>query len=123
MSDKLIQAEQINPDEYYTVLHGYGRVPEDQKHWIDNTEFIGGVAREVRGEQILAWRKASLRTKVAVFTEDATEADFAAIVGVGARPERATAVIRGQTPESLIAALSDEQREALSRLLKPARKR
>ena len=34
-------------DAVVTVLHGYGRVTPNEKHWIDNTLFIGGVARHV----------------------------------------------------------------------------
>lgn len=66
-----------------TVLHGYGRVAPTEKHYIDNTLFIGGVARHVPASIAKSWKaKPVMGRAIHVLSDDATEAEFARASGI-----------------------------------------
>lgn len=51
--------------ERKTVLHGYGRLHPAKRHYIDEVEFVGGVAIHVPLTTVERWQKAgSVRIKV-----------------------------------------------------------
>lgn len=66
-----------------TVLHGYGRVAPTEKHYVDKTLFIGGVARHVPASVAKAWKATPVMGRaIHVLPEDAVEADFARASGI-----------------------------------------
>jgi hypothetical protein len=66
-----------------TVLHGYGRVSPTEKHYVDKTLFVGGVARHVPASVAKAWKAAPIVGRaIHVLADDAVEADFARASGI-----------------------------------------
>lgn len=78
-----VTTETEDENSTVTVLHGYGRVSPNEKHWIDNTLFVGGVARSVPRAIAESWKKVSVLGKaIRILPEDASEAEFARASGI-----------------------------------------
>lgn len=66
-----------------TVLHGYGRVAPTDKHWVDGTLFIGGVARHVPLSVARKFKSVPrMGQAMHVLADDAGEAEFARASGI-----------------------------------------
>ena len=79
--------------EPVTVLYGYGKVAADHKCYIDNTLFVGGVARNVPYSTARHWKNGTrpdgkpVVSRVnlqAILPNHSTEVDFARVTGVRA---------------------------------------
>jgi hypothetical protein len=64
------------------VGYGVGKVAPNHRSWIDNTQFIGGIARNVRYDVAKAWKKLPFGKAVHILPADATDADFLRAAGV-----------------------------------------
>jgi hypothetical protein len=101
----------VDENEYYTVLHGWGRLLPNEKHFIDASWlFIGGVCREVPGEVINMWYKKAPKMLIHVLPWDATTSDFVTATGLQPLtvPELA-AHLQAATPDTIIDALGLER--------------
>lgn len=78
-----IEFNESEEEQTVTVLHGYGRVAPTEKHYVDRTLFVGGVARHVPASIAKAWKAAPIIGKaIHVLPDDAVEADFARASGI-----------------------------------------
>jgi hypothetical protein len=98
-----------------TVLHGYGRVSPQERHYIDDYLFVGGVGRNIPRSVAIQWKKgvdrngkpsASRVFPQAILGVDATEVDFAAATGINPMPAgELAAMISATNASDLVAAL------------------
>lgn len=112
-----------------TVLHGYGRVAADAKHYIDNYQFVGGVCRNVPRNVAQAWAKgvrwqdekpAVSRVYLqAILPNNATEVDFSKATGIQLMPAAKLAAMIGATDaKSLVDAMGEQAALALADALR-----
>lgn len=122
-----LKKDEIDEDEFYTVLHGWGRVAPGAFHFVDDTRFDEGVARNVPGTIARRWmlgkRKdgepaASRVFLQAVLSNEATEGDFARITGIEVMPaQRLAAMIRASDLASILTALGPKDAQAIAHKL------
>jgi hypothetical protein len=84
-------APQFQDSDPVTVLYGYGKVAPDQKFYVDNHQFVGGVAKNVPYQVAKHWQAgtrpdgqpAVSRVYIqAILPNEADEADYARVTGV-----------------------------------------
>lgn len=122
-----LMREEIDEDEVYTVLHGWGRVAPGAFHFVDETRFEDGIARNVSGIIVKRWmtgrRKdgevaASRVYLQAVLSNEADEGDFARITGIELMPaQRLAAMIRASDLNAIFAALGPKDTAAIAHKL------
>lgn len=90
MSDELNAIEQKQYDQLverhgtalFTVLHGFGRVATNSVKWMDNTKFVGGVAKNVPGEIVARWLVKPIGKFIQVLPDTANEGDYIRASGI-----------------------------------------
>jgi len=90
LPDGCLSADAVEDDELYTVLHGWGRLPHNEKHFVDTTECIGGIMRNVPGTTCRYWLKGTRpdgkptvgRVYVKVLPNTATEREYVLATGI-----------------------------------------
>lgn len=118
-------------EDQVTVLHGYGRVAANNRMYVDNQLFVGGVARNVPYQVAKHWaagtrpdgKVATSRIyPQAILDADATEADFVRATGLQAHlePEKLGAILGSLDADRLIAALGPHEARALINRLQKA---
>lgn len=113
--------EQLREDneDMCTVVHGFGRVSPNHKHYIDNYLFIGGVCHNVPRNVATAWAKgrrwqddkpAVSRVYLqAILPNDATEADIVAATGIQQMPaSELAAMIGASDARALVDAMGEQ---------------
>ena len=109
----------VDENEYFTVLHGWGRLVPTEKHFIDNYLFEGGVCRDVSGDVINNWYKKAPRMKIFVLPWNATTSDF--VTATGLQPISSmelAAHLQAVTPDVIISALGLERAAELVEALR-----
>lgn len=112
------KAQGFEDTDLVTVLHGWGRVAANDRHYIDRVLFLGGVAANVPYDLAKHWLagtrpdgKPTLgKVVVHIVPNDATEADY--IKASGIQPmaaERLAAMLSGCDLDAIFAALGSEK--------------
>jgi hypothetical protein len=122
-----LSKEEVDEDETYCVLHGWGRVHPGASHFIDATRFQDGVAYNVPGLLVKRWmigrmkngEEAPSRVYLqAVLANDAQEADFAHVTGIELMPaQRLATLIKASDLSSILAALGPKDAAAIAHKL------
>src|SRR2546425_12573933 len=111
-------------DDRVTVLHGWGRVPAGDKHFVDKVLFIDGVARDIPYAFAKYWQKGTRpdgkqdqvygKVNIHVLPSNATEADFCEATGITPMPvEKFAAQLAGVDLNELAAQLGTERLKKL----------
>ena len=117
---KDLEQLEYQDDVPVTVLHGWGRVDNRDRHFIDKTLFEGGVARDVPCGIAKHWVKNTRpdgnieqlygRVKVHILPADATEADFVKATGIQPVPVQDFAnMIAGVDLDALVTQMGAEK--------------
>ena len=127
---------EVVDDGLRTVLHGYGKLPANDVHYIDGFKFVGGVCRDVPVEQAEAWQKGERiadpdkkyalpgkraygRVVVQVLPSKATEADYARATGFKpVESKKFAAILAAYTADEIREALGEERTLKLASALK-----
>lgn len=115
---------EIDEDEVYCVLHGWGRVAPNAFHYVDETRFQDGVAYNVPGLTVKRWmtgrrkngEEAASRVYLqAVLPNTASEADFARVTGIELMPaQRLATMIKASDLNAILAALGPKDAAAIA---------
>src|SRR5438046_2441631 len=89
---KDLEKLEFQDDDRVTVLHGWGKVERNDRHFIDKALFVGGVARDVLYGIAKHWVTTTRpdgkidqvygAVRVHILPADATEADFVKATGI-----------------------------------------
>jgi hypothetical protein len=122
-----LNKDEVDEDETYCVLHGWGRVHPGAHHFIDSTRFQDGVAYNVPGPVVKRWmtgrmkngEEAASRVYLqAVLDNKAQEADFARVTGIELMPaQRLATLIRASDLNAILQALGPKDAAAIARKL------
>jgi len=96
MTSTVTEQKAVTPvfqdDDRVTVLHGWGKDHPEQRHYVDKTLFIGGVARDVPYAIAKHWVKNTRpdgkieqvvgRVHVHILPDDSVEKDFVKATGI-----------------------------------------
>jgi hypothetical protein len=116
-----LKAEELQDDEQYTILYGWGRVPPGYKQYVDKSLFENGVARNVLGVTAKHWLKGTRPdgktefvygkvTIQAVLPNIAKESDFVRVTGIEVLPtEKFAAMLAGVDLDAVVKALGEKK--------------
>jgi hypothetical protein len=121
---RALKKDEVQDDEFYTVLHGWGRVSPGNRNIIDNVQFEEGVARNVSGVIVKRWMSGLMKngepapSRVflqAVLLNEAKETDFARITGIEIMPaQRLATMLKASNLQNVLAALGAKEAEAIA---------
>jgi hypothetical protein len=121
---RALKKDEIDEDESYCVLHGWGRVAQGAFHFVDETRFDDGVARNVSGIIVKRWmtgrqkngEMAQSRVFLqAVMANEATEGDFARVTGIEIMPaQRLAQMIKASDLQAVLNALGPKDAQAIA---------
>lgn len=111
-------AREYTDADLVTVLHGWGRVASNDRHYVDRVLFLGGVATNVPYSIARHWLNGTRpdgkptegKVKVQLLHNEATEADY--IRATGIQPMEAAklaALLTGADLDAIFAALGSEK--------------
>jgi|GEM_PF-3392672 len=97
-----------------TVLYGYGKVDAKNRFWLDNTTFIGGVAKHVPYGTAREWKKLPIGRSIHILPDDADEASYAKAAGIQPMaPAKLAAMIEASDVDAIFEALGPERARKL----------
>ena len=103
------------PDPYQdgdlvTCLHGYGRVRQGEKHWVDNVLFTDGIAHNVPYLVAKTWAQKAPGMKIYVLPNEAEEPDYARVTGVVMMtPEQVAVMLTASDLDQVFEALGSDR--------------
>ena len=124
---RTLKKNEIDEDEVYCVLHGWGRVAPNSFHYVDETRFSDGVAYNVPGIIVKRWMTGRMKngepamSRVylqAVLSNEAKDTDFARVTGIEIMPaQRLAAMIKASDLSAILAALGPKDAQAIANKL------
>lgn len=126
-AEKAKSDAQFEDGDIVTVLYGYGKVPADKKFYVDDTLFVGGIAK-VPYLKAKHWQKGTRpdgkpvisRIHIqAILPEDANEADFARVTGIrqAIEPDKLGAFLGGLNANDILTVLGTERAKEFAQRL------
>lgn len=121
---RALKKDEIQDDESYTVLHGWGRVAPGSRNTVDMVQFEEGVARNVSGVIVRRWMTGLMKNGEpapsriflqAVLPNEAKETDFARVTGIEVMPaQKLATMLKASNLQNVLAALGTKEAEAIA---------
>jgi|SRR5579859_618547 len=120
------ETQAFSDEDVVTVLHGWGVVRHNDRHYIDNILFEGGVARNVPYTIAKHWKAGTRpdgkpaigRVKVHLLPNDANEVEFARATGIQPmKTNELAAMILATDKQELLKSLGPQRMLELSQEL------
>lgn len=112
------KAPEFTDADLVTVLHGWGRVGPNDRHYVDRILFLGGVAANVPYSIAKHWKAGTRpdgkptegKVKIQIVDNEATEADYIRATGIQPMAaEKLAALLTGADLNAIFEALGSEK--------------